>query len=299
MASPGLRYLFAAAAATGVSAAAITAGATAGGAPSPVGLLPDLDQQTPTALRIANTSAGGQKAHWVLGFQSAVRNIGAGSLVITGTRMSRKSATMEAHQLIDRADGQRGKVAVKGRLRYAVAPTHQHWHLLRFDRYELRRAGQSHAVVRDQKTGFCLGDRYRVASYEVPAAKAAPTYVGSCGLAQPWKLTVMEGISPGYGDNYLPYLEGQSLPLTGLAAGHYVLVHRTNSDRALYESNYDNDAASVLIDLQWRGTRPVVELLATCPDSASCDSVLQAASASTWSRSVPEGIVAAGYLGPR
>src|SRR4051795_11225199 len=118
MPSRGLRYLLAAAAATGVSAAAITGGATAGSTPSAADLLPDLDQQTPTALRIANTNAGGSKAHWVLGFQSAVRNIGAGPLVITGTRASRKSATMEARQLIERADGQRGKVAIKGRLRY-------------------------------------------------------------------------------------------------------------------------------------------------------------------------------------
>jgi Lysyl oxidase len=183
---------------------------------------------------------------------------------------------------------------VKGRLRYAIAPTHQHWHLLHFDRYELRRAGESGAVVRDQKTGFCLGDRYRIAGYDVRTAKDAPTYTSGCGLAQPWKLTVIEGISPGYGDNYLPYLEGQSLPLTGIAAGHYVLVHRTNSDRALYESNYDNDAASVLIDLQWRGPRPAVNVLATCPDSATCDSTLPAmASIGTWNRSVPEGMVAA------
>jgi hypothetical protein len=88
-------------------------------------------------------------------------------------------------------------------------------------------------------------------------------------------------------------LEGQSLLLTGLAAGQYVLVHRTNADRALYESNYDNDAASVLIGLQWRGSRPVIDVLASCPDSDRCDSVLQAASIATWNRSVPEGMVAA------
>jgi hypothetical protein len=279
----------------GACTAAIAGAATAGETPSAAELLPDLDQQTPTALRIANTSTDG-RARWVLGFQSAVRNIGAGPLIVAGSRKSRQAATMAGHQLIDRADGQRSTIPVTGRLRYAIAPTHQHWHLLHFDRYELRRAGGGGAVVRDQKTGFCLGDRYRVVGYDVPAAKTAATYIGGCGLAQPWRLTVVEGISPGYGDNYLPYLEGQSLPLTGLTAGRYVLVHRVNPDHSLYESNYANNAASVLLDLRWRGARPVVDVLAACPDSATCDSVLQASSAariSTWDRWVPEGMVAA------
>jgi hypothetical protein len=258
-------------------------------------LLPDLDQQTPTALRIANASPQG-RAHWVLGFQSAVRNIGEGSLVIVGRRTSAATPTMNADQLIDQADGSRATVQVSGRLRYAIAPTHQHWHLLHFDRYELRRAGHGGAVVRDQKTGFCLGDRYRVDSYDVPAAKPTPTYTGSCGLGEPRRWSVQEGISPGYGDNYLPYLEGQSLPLTGLAAGRYVLTHRANPERSLHESNYANDAASVLLDLRWHGARPAVNLVATCPDSDACDTVLQASSAATigaWNQPVPEGMVAA------
>ena len=100
---------------------------------------------------------------------------------------------------------------------------------------------------------------------------------------QPWKLTVLEGISPGYGDNYLPYLEGQSLPLTGLAAGRYVLVHRANPDRSLHESNYANNAASVLLDLKWRDRRPVLTIVASCPDSDACDGPVQAAASGTFS----------------
>jgi hypothetical protein len=231
--------------------------------------LPDLDQQTPDALTIA--SSGGRQPHFALGFQSAVRNIGAGPLVIAGSRASTDSPTMRAHQLIARADGGQDSVASPARLRYAISPTHQHWHLLGFDRYLLRRAGARGAVVRDQKTGFCLGDRYRVQSMAVPAAPPVPYYTGGCGLREPRRLTVQEGISPGYGDNYLPYLEGQSLPLTGLAAGRYVLVHRANADHAVRESNYGNDAASLLLDLRWQRGRPSVRVLASCPDSGQCD----------------------------
>jgi hypothetical protein len=247
------------------SAAAVRAPATTGG-----DLLPDLDQQTPSGLMIS-LAGGPGRARYVLGFQSAVRNIGDGAFIITGSRADKRTPTMAASQLIDRADGTQRVVQVAARLRYAVSPDHQHWHLLHFDRYELRHAGHGGAVVRDQKTGFCLGDRYHVTSLDVPAASAAPTYTGRCGLTEPWLLNIREGISPGYGDNYLPYLEGQSLPLTGLPEGRYVLTHRTNSDGTLRESNYGNDAASVLIALSWTKSQPQMTLLRACPDSARCD----------------------------
>jgi len=135
----------------------------------------------------------------------------------------------------------------------------------------LRRAGKRGAVVRDQKTGFCLGDRYRVTSMPVPATPPQPYYTGGCGLREPNRLTVTEGISPGYGDNYMPYLEGQSLPLSGLPRGRYVLLHRANADRRLRESNYSNNSASVLLDLHWRRGVPSVTLLRSCPDTDKCD----------------------------
>ncbi|HEX4733046.1 MAG TPA: lysyl oxidase family protein [Thermoleophilaceae bacterium] len=253
-----------------VSTATLAAGA--GGSPvqaPPVDLLPDLDQQTPTALRIANIPSAG-RTQWVLGFQSAVRNIGAGPLVIDGRRGSANTPLMRGYQRITRSDGSVRTIAGAGRLRYAISPTHQHWHLLHFDRYELRRADGGSVRIWDQKTGFCLGDRYRAIGVAVAAAKPDPTYLGACGLKQPGRLSVEEGISPGYGDNYLPYLEGQSLPLTGLKAGRYLLVHRTNSDHALAESDYGDNAASVLVDLRRRGQVPVVNELAACPNSATC-----------------------------
>ena len=72
--------------------------------------------------------------------------------------------------------------------------------------------------------------------------------------------SVREGISPGFGDDYVPIREGQSIDVTGVPPGRYVLVHRVNPDRALRESSYANDAASVAIELdgrQVRGARPL------------------------------------------
>jgi hypothetical protein len=261
-------------------------------APSPAAaaaqdLLPDLDQETPNELTVAGH--GGAGAHFELGFESAVRNIGAGPLLIDGSRPDTHTPQMTAKQRVNRADGSQTAVGTPDRLQYAVSRTHQHWHLLHFDRYLLRRAGARGAVVRDQKTGFCLGDRYRVTTTVVPAAPDMPRLTGSCGLRQRNRLTVSEGISPGYGDNYRPYLEGQSLPLTGLHPGRYVLVHRVNAGRALLESDYGNNAASVLIELRWRRGRPLVTELAGCPDTERCDRLPGPLSAHHLISSIPDG----------
>jgi hypothetical protein len=262
-----LRALIAAGVATATCALLPATGSAADPAPA---LLPDLDQQTPTELQVARTDIVG-RARYALGFQSAVRNIGDGPLLITGRRASTRDPYMTAEQLVQHGDGSQTVAPAVGKLRYAIAIGHQHWHYLGFDRYELRRAGGDRALLRDHKSGFCLGDRYRVADAVPASAPATAQYTRSCGLWHPKRLTVSEGISVGYGDNYRPYLEGQSLPLAGLPSGRYVLVHRVNLDHRLLETNYHNNAASVLIDLRWHSGVPAMKTLASCPNSARCD----------------------------
>ena len=96
-----------------------------------------------------------------------------------------------------------------GRLRYVVSRDHRHWHLLAFDRYELRRARDRAALVRDSKTGFCLGDRSAMLGRRLPAAPPRPAYTSRCGLGAPGLLATREGISVGYGNDYPAHLEGQ------------------------------------------------------------------------------------------
>jgi serine protease len=239
------------------------------GAPS-AELLPDLDQEIPSELQVTKTTASRGEPSYVLGFRSAVRNIGEGPLVIKGHRSPSESA-MTADQLIERGDGSSDVVAGIGSLRYVRSYDHQHWHYLSFDRYELRRAASSRVLVRDKKTGFCLGDRYRATNVRISNPAPQPVYVGRCGFANPGLDTIDEGISPGYGDDYSAFLEYQDLPLDRLENGRYVLVHRVNSDRKIHELSYANDAASVLLDLRWRHGVPHLRLMASCPDSARCD----------------------------
>ena len=245
---------------------AVGVAATAGGSGNPppsAERLPDLDQELPWDLQII-----GAPGHYRLGFASAVRNVGRGPLIISGKRPRTATPEMAASQLIERRGGPLRVVEEVGRLRYVRSPDHEHWHLLRFDRYELRRPGRRAAVVRDRKTGFCLGDRYPLTGRRLPAKPPEPVYTSRCGLEQTTLLELIEGISVGYGDDYQANLEGQSLRLSGLRAGRYVLVHRVNARRRLRESDYSNNAASLLIRLRWSDGRPAGRVLASCPRTA-------------------------------
>lgn len=209
-------------------------------------LLPDLDQAAPFGVSVVE-----RHGRLLLVFGSAVDNVGPGPLVVEGTRVG---TVMRAWQVV----GPR-RYALPTPLRYVRSETHQHWHLVAFERYELRRAGV--LVGRDRKTGFCLND-----AYETKARNRVPRWTGECGRHRPEARTIREGISPGFGDDYVPEKEGQSIDVTGVAPGRYVLVHRANPDRSLRERSYANNAASVLIEL--RGRR--VSVLMRCPRSASC-----------------------------
>ena len=242
-------------------AAVVVVAAVASSRGAPALLLPDLVQAPPTDVSIR---VSGDRV--LLGFASAVANAGAGPLTIRASRQSRSAPAMRAVQVIGRAGGGTAlRRPGAGVVRYTKSPTHEHWHLLGFDRYTLRRAGSRQVVVADRKTGFCLGDRYPLAGRPLPARPALPSYrTTACGLGRPDLLQVTEGISVGYGDDYDAYLEGQSLDITGVPDGAYELVHRVNADGRLLEQRMSNNASCLGIVLaRPRGER--VPRLSTRP----------------------------------
>ena len=215
-------------------------------APGPA-VLPDLDQAPPQAVSVV---ARGRRL--LLVFGSAVDNAGPGDLVVSARRTRGR---MRAWQVVGRR-----RYGLPVSLRYVRSPTHAHWHFPGFERYELRRLDGS-LVGRDRKTGFCLRD-----AYETHARNREPVWTGECARGRPAARSLRQGISPGFGDDYVPQKEGQSIDVTRVRPGRYVLVHRANADRVLHERSYANNAASVLLEL--RGRR--VAVLAVCPGSARC-----------------------------
>jgi hypothetical protein len=236
-------------------------------------LLPDLDIDAPVGL-IVQDAGTGSKPRFRLGFVSAAGNVGVGPLLIHGSRQSLASETMVADQVIFGADGSSSIVPGVGSLEYVEAETHEHWHLLRFMSYELRRADDFELVRPDRKTGFCLGDRYNVdPATRLPGEPTDRVYNSNCGPGDRGLLSIAEGISVGWGDVYEAWRDAQYVNVTGLASGRYLLVHRVNADKRLRESRYGNNASSVLLSLTWphgKGAKPRIRVLATCPDTARC-----------------------------
>ncbi len=233
-------------------------------------LLPDLVQRSPSQINVRKAVDGSVR----LGFASAVVNAGAGPLIIQGRRESRRDPDMTATQLIRRVDGRKLSRPGVGVVQYTDADTHEHWHLLRFDRYTLRRAGSDQTIVADRKTGFCLGDRFEATiNRHLAGEPAQPPFTRNCGLDHPDFLRLTEGISVGFGDDYRAGFEGQFIDITGLPSGRYELVHRVNTDGRLAELDYANNASSVLFSLQWHDDPrrvPAVRVVRSCPASQTC-----------------------------
>jgi Lysyl oxidase len=254
------------------AAAAIAAGFFAVGSQErdEVDFLPDLDLAAPGEL---SGRDGGTPAapRFYLGFESAAGNVGGGPLTIEGSRENRQTGEMEVVQLISQRGGTTRSRRTDSTLTYVRSADHAHWHLRGFMRYELRRADGT-LIRPDRKTGFCLGDRYRIA-LPLERTPQEPAFPEECGKNEPGLLTVREGISVGYGDDYDPHVEGQEFDVTDLEAGRYLLVHRVNDDRVLEESDYEDNVSSMAFRLTWPGgrkTSPRVTVLARCPDSATC-----------------------------
>ena len=232
-------------------------------------LLPNLTQAAPDNLNGRNGGSP-EEPRFYLGFESAAANLGTGPLTVRGRRTADRP-TMKLSQVIRRSDGSTREVPLQATMLYVTSPDHAHWHVLQFMRYELR-SEDGKRVVRDRKTGFCLGDRYR-ASGARAGRPDRPFYRDRCGRGATNRLAITEGISIGWGDNYQPHLEGQELEVTSLPAGRYVLVHRVNTERDIVESDYEDNVASMAIDLSWpRGPKlpPSVDVVARCPGSATC-----------------------------
>ena len=172
-------------------------------------LLPDLDQRAPH--RLAVTKIGGRDK---LGFASAVDNVGRGPLWIRGTR---DGTAMRARQLVRVAGGAIERHVDAGTVKYVWSSTHSHWHLLRFESYELRRFSDHALLVRDRKSGFCLADHY---GHARKVRSVRPVFLGNCRSGEPGARSVDQGSSVGYTDRYPPNYHGQNVDLTGIPAGH-------------------------------------------------------------------------------
>lgn len=90
-------------------------------------------------------------------------------------------------------------------------------------------------MIEGRKQGFCVIDIVR------DAPRSGPAKYTSCSSNQ--------GISVGWADQYVWRLDGQWIDVTGLPAGSYVLEAEVNAERFYQESDYDNNASAVAVQI--------------------------------------------------
>jgi hypothetical protein len=236
----------------------VVVAAVAGGAVTGAELLPDLRQEPPGQIAVRRDDG-----RPVLVFRSAVANVGQGPLVVNGRR-ARGASLMDVTQELRRADGSVVQVPISARMKYQLG-WHDHWHLLGFDRFDLRDPVTGRRVARSNKVGFCLGSRYQVTP-EVPGTAPVPVINHECGRALPGLMRMRMGIDVGYADDYPAFVEFQYVDLTGVVPGRYLLAHQADPDGHLIVGDRADDTAYALIEItapRRRGGLPRVAVVAT------------------------------------
>lgn len=255
-------------AAAALAVAAVIAGAASGAtavaaappaATAPADVLPNLVQLPPSDVQVVETRRGGT-TRWDLRFTSIAGNSGSGPLHVRSTRAT-ATGRWTTVQLVSRTRGPVRAVPLAVTVAFETSDGHNHFHIARFQRYELRDAAGG-VIARDTKAGYCLGDRAPLGTAAAPIR-----FIGTCGRGQPRLLTLVQGISAGWADPYESVLPGQSFDVTDLPAGRYVLVNRVNDLGRYRETSLADNAASVALELTRPGgpdAAPVVAVLASC-----------------------------------
>jgi Lysyl oxidase len=199
--------------------------------------LPDISQ-APAPLSDGGITAVKMGSQVQLQFPSQIDvGTGGGALTITGSRQDATVNTMDAFEA--------GVNGVVGALQYNFDPTHQHWHYLALDRYDLRMHDPSLTeVARDQKTGFCLFQSEQINP-------------SNCQQKNPSALSVSETINPGFSDIYDPSRDGQYIDITGLK-GTYELIQWVNADCRLADTGPADHTWATVLDIDATTDPPTV-----------------------------------------
>lgn len=258
------------AATVGCAPLLLSIGSWAAAKPGPSSLLPDLRTVVPTHLNLVN-----KQQRDILRFSNGIANTGVGPWALRsepppGTATPVTTAIQELwDSTAFYACGTQPKQVsachnvvsehVVGQFEYH--PTHNHWHVGEVALFEVRRSSPTGELVGglSAKTGFCLIDLYNLEGN----APTKDKLFWDCYSA-------MQGIAPGWVDQYHQSTDGQQVDITDVPDGDdYYLVSVSNPNGAFLESDRTNNTAWVRFALTGAGTgnRKVTQL-----EHSPCDS---------------------------
>ena len=118
-------------------------------------------------------------------------------------------------------------------------PAHKHFHISDVAAFEVHAKSKGGPVIGESlKVTSCLIDWVRLEGNSPDNERG----YASCDSG-------VQGISPGWIDQYHMALEGQSIDITGAKAGTYYLVSTANPEGFFIETNKDNNDAWVAFQL--------------------------------------------------
>jgi hypothetical protein len=210
--------------------------------------LPDLAMARPLDLRIQTSTNG----RLLLRLTTMIVNIGDGPFETRASRRSTAEPTMLVKQRIYSMTGGYRVVSTSAIATYS-GDGHDHWHVQGVASYELYPVSDPQSVLaRSSKVGFCFFDtrRYRMS---LPNAPTTRRYSQSgCGTRS--ALSLKHGISVGWADRYGSELRYQSVDVTGLAAGDYLLKVTADPNESFLERNEQNNCNWTRIRIRTSGT---------------------------------------------
>lgn len=217
-------------------------------------LLPDLEILLPEDLHVIGSRAEGDLR---LKFTTTIWNAGNGPVEVRGAENARgdfevfqffHEATATPQELVHALGEIHASASQTNIMRGPHVGTfnyehrHGHLHLSTFAHYQLwsvdENGNKVELMVENPKVGFCLMD-----INVVDPTRAGERVYSGCRAD-------IQGISVGYGDEYLAQLREQDLNISNVPDGKYALVNIANPGLAIMESNYDNNAATVYLALQ-------------------------------------------------
>ncbi len=188
----------------------------------------------------------------LLKFGVITLNVGAGPGEIIADRTADDVQDWKAYQTFYDAQGKLlGSVVDPNLEFYFAGDGHNHWHVRDFDDYELLTADGT-TVARAEKHGYCMQDNTSYGPLEgAPGVSPEPVYgdATSCGKALPKALTIVHGLSRGWGDTYPTTLPDQAIDITDVPDGLYVVRVHADARDALIESDEDNNTAQVQVQI--------------------------------------------------
>lgn len=217
-------------------------------------LLPDVTPGVPKHLNIHN-----QQQQEVLRFTNVWANIGPGTLEyepLFPDPDAEEGTTQDAFQNLYDDEGNFGltdqTVWHETVSQFIFHDTHNHWHIDDIGEFSVRLPDTNNSDIPGEiatlgtgeetasiKVGFCITNVYKYNGDESPTSQRIY-----------WDCEVgLQGIQPGWVDQYHQSVEGNEIDITDLPNGTYFLVHEWNPENTFVDGDNSNDQSWVKFDL--------------------------------------------------